>query len=74
MFPEYNGNLLVYLDTSATATAPADVDAALKKALPANLESLDSSPAQDSDAIVVTKQTADKYSLSSIADLGKPVS
>ncbi|MGI8523918.1 MAG: glycine betaine ABC transporter substrate-binding protein, partial [Nocardioides sp.] len=69
LFPEYNGTLLTFLDTSATATTTADVDAALKKALPANLESLDSAEAQDSDAIVVTKETADKYSLTSIGDL-----
>lgn len=69
LFPEYNGNLLSYLDAKATATSTADVDAALKQALPANLEALDTSAAQDSDSIVVTKQTADKYSLTTIGDL-----
>ena len=34
LFPEYTGNLLEYLDKSATATSPDDVYAALQKALP----------------------------------------
>ena len=48
------------------------VYAALQKALPSNLEALTMSSAQDSDAIVVTKATADKYQLTSIGDLAKP--
>jgi glycine betaine/choline ABC-type transport system substrate-binding protein len=74
LLPEYNGSILQYLDSSATATSPDDVYAALQKVLPANLIVLDQSAAQDSDAIVVTKATADKYSLTSIADLAKPAS
>ena len=45
---------------------------ALTKALPSNLIALDKSDAQDSDAIVVTKDTATKYNLTEIGDLGKP--
>lgn len=71
LFPEYNGVTLKYLDKTATATSKADVDAALAKALPSNLEALTSSAAEDKDGIVVTKATADKYSLTSIADLAK---
>ncbi len=41
----------------------------MKKALPPGLEVLDKSPATDEDTIVVTKATADKYSLKSLADL-----
>lgn len=74
LFPEYTGTILTYLDKSATATSPDDVLAALQKALPSNLVALDKSEAQDSDAIVVTKQTAEKYGLSSIGDLAKPAS
>lgn len=74
VFPEYNGAVLSYLDKSSTASSTADVDAALAKALPSNLMALKSSPAADSDAIVVTKATAQKYNLTSIADLAKPVS
>jgi osmoprotectant transport system substrate-binding protein len=72
LFPEYSGTILTYLDKDATATKPDDVYTALKSALPSNLIALDKSDAQDSDAIVVTKATADKYGLKTIADLAKP--
>ena len=71
LFPEYTGSILAFLDKNATATSSGDVYAALAKALPSNLIELDQAEAQDSDAIVVTKQTADKYKLSTIADLAK---
>ena len=71
MFPEYTGTILTYIDKTATATSPDDVYAALAKALPPNLIALDKSEAQDSDAVVVTKATADKYNLKTIADLAK---
>jgi glycine betaine/choline ABC-type transport system substrate-binding protein len=73
LLPEYNGAVLQYLDKTATATSPTDVLAALQKVLPANLIVLDQSAAQDSDAIVVTKATATKYNLKSIADLAAPL-
>jgi glycine betaine/choline ABC-type transport system substrate-binding protein len=71
LMPEYNGSILAYLDAKATATEPKDVLAALEKVLPSNLIVLDQAEAQDSDAIVVTKETAAKYKLTSIADLAK---
>jgi osmoprotectant transport system substrate-binding protein len=74
LFPEYTGTILTYIDPKATASSPDDVYAALTKALPDNLEALDMSTAQDSDAIVVTRATADKYGLKSIADLANPAS
>lgn len=74
LFPEYNGTLLSFLDENATATATDEVDAALASALPDNLEALDSAEAQDSDAIVVTQETADKYDLTTIGDLAQPAS
>lgn len=74
LIPEYTGVLLQYFDKTATAQSEDDVYAALQKALPANLVVLDKSSAQDKDAIVVTKETADKYGLKSIADLAKPAS
>jgi len=74
LFPEYTGNFLTYIDKTATATVPDDVYAALIKVLPDNLEALDQSAAQDSDAIVVTSDTAEKYGLESIADLAKTAS
>jgi glycine betaine/choline ABC-type transport system substrate-binding protein len=71
VFPEYTGAMLSHIDENATATSPDDVYAALAKALPRNLVALDKSEAQDSDAVVVTKATADKYNLETIADLAK---
>ena len=69
MVPEYTGSILSYLDPKATAKTPADVFAALQKALPANQTVLTYAAAQDSDTITVTKATADKYNLKSIGDL-----
>ena len=71
LFPEYTGTILTYIDKNATATSPDDVYAALGKALPENLVALDQAEAQDSDAVVVTAETAKKYDLKTIADLAK---
>jgi glycine betaine/choline ABC-type transport system substrate-binding protein len=71
LFPEYTGTILQFIDKKATATSPDDVYAALTKALPANLVALDKAEAQDSDAVVVTKETAEKFDLETIADLAK---
>jgi osmoprotectant transport system substrate-binding protein len=72
LMPEYTGALLLYLNPKSNAVTPTQVYSALKKELPSKLELLKMSPAQDSDSVVVTKQTAEKYHLKSIADL-KPV-
>lgn len=69
LVPEYTGVLLQHIDKNATATSADEVYEALKKVLPANLAVLDKSAAEDKDAIVVTKETADRWSLKSIADL-----
>ena len=69
LLPEYTGVLLQYFDKNATAVSPDDVYAALQKALPSTLEVLDKSSAEDKDAVVVTKDTATKYHLTSIGDL-----
>ena len=69
LIPEYSGVLLQYFDKAATAVSSDDVYAALGKALPSTLQVLDQSKAEDKDAIVVSKATADKYKLTSIADL-----
>jgi osmoprotectant transport system substrate-binding protein len=69
VIPEYNGNLLQYLDKNATATSSADIDSALTKALGSDLAIGTPSPGQDSDAVVVTKDTADRWNLHSIGDL-----
>jgi glycine betaine/choline ABC-type transport system substrate-binding protein len=71
LFPEYTGTILSFISEGTTATSPDDVYAALTKALPANLVALDQAEAQDSDAVVVTKETAEKFDLTTIEDLAK---
>ncbi len=73
LIPEYNGNLLAYYDTTYTERTTAEVDGALPDAVAADqLRVLNSSAAEDKDAYVVTRATADK-GLSSIGDLSKIV-
>jgi osmoprotectant transport system substrate-binding protein len=70
VMPEYSGNLLYSLDPQATATAAADVYAALQRSLPKDLEVLDQSEAADSDVLVVTPQTAEAFQLARMDQLG----
>jgi osmoprotectant transport system substrate-binding protein len=68
--PEYNGGLLTgVVDPKSTAKTTAAVDAELKAKLPSSLTVLDPAPGADSDSITVTKATAAKDNLKSIADL-----
>ncbi|MDQ6936884.1 MAG: ABC transporter substrate-binding protein [Actinomycetota bacterium] len=67
--PEYTGSILTFFDTKATAKTPAEVFAALQKAVPSNLTVFKYAQAQDSDTITVSKNTASKYNLKTIADL-----
>jgi osmoprotectant transport system substrate-binding protein len=69
VLPEYNGALLGYLDPKSHAATTEDVDAALSAELPASLQILDPSPAEDRNALVVTTATATQDHLTSIADL-----
>jgi osmoprotectant transport system substrate-binding protein len=70
IIPEYNGALLTTsVDTSSTAATTAEVDAALRSKLPASLEILNPSSAQDKDSVTVTQALAAKDHLKSIADL-----
>lgn len=69
LVPEYTGVLLQYFDPAATATSPEDVYTALQEATPEGLEVLEKSDAEDKDAVVVTKATADANNLKTIADL-----
>ncbi|MGC0363019.1 osmoprotectant transport system substrate-binding protein [Rhodococcus sp. 27YEA15] len=69
VIPDYTGNLLQYLDPKATATSSADVLAALPAALGSDLAISTPASAEDKDAVVVTKETADKWNLKTIADL-----
>lgn len=69
--PEYNGNLLAFVDVKTTAAAADEVNTELKSKLPAELEVLDSSPAEDKDTLSISKDTQTKQSLNSIEDLAK---
>lgn len=72
LFPEYTGSALAYLAKDPSASKP-DSDENYEN-LTAELQgkgltALDYAPAQDSDGIVVNKQTADKYGLKTVGDL-----
>ena len=69
LLPEYTGATLVYFKKDAPENEAEAVYKAIPGVLPKGLEVLDKSAAADEDAIVVTKETADKYSLKSIGDL-----
>jgi osmoprotectant transport system substrate-binding protein len=69
VIPEYNGALAASLDGAGNLATTADVDAALRRDLPPQLEMLTSSTAEDKDSVTVTKKTADRYGLRTIADL-----
>ena len=69
LLPEYTGNLLQFVDKTATATSSQDINAALSDALPDKLKTLDVSRAEDKDSLNVTSEFASKNNLTSIADL-----
>ena len=69
LFPEYSGNLLQFFDAETEARSPEDVYAALGEALPDGLTVLDQSTASDQDSYTVTREFAEKYDLTTIADL-----
>jgi osmoprotectant transport system substrate-binding protein len=69
--PEYNGNLLAFIDQENKAATTDDVNAALKEKLPAELEVLDSSAAEDKDTLSITKDTQAKQSIKTMEDLAK---
>jgi osmoprotectant transport system substrate-binding protein len=68
--PEYNGALLTTsVDKGSGAVTTGKVDTVLKAHLPPVLAILEPSSAQDKDSVTVTRATAAKYHLTSIADL-----
>ncbi|MEU7740316.1 ABC transporter substrate-binding protein [Nonomuraea sp. NPDC049158] len=69
--PEYNGNLLAFVDKETKAKTTDEVNAGLKEKLPPELEVLDSSPAEDKDTLTISKDTQAKQSLNSMDDLAK---
>jgi osmoprotectant transport system substrate-binding protein len=74
VIPEYNGNLLAFYDPKYTQRTTTDVDAALVDAVKADkLQILKSAAAEDKDAYVVKRKTADDNGLKEIGDLAKIV-
>ncbi|AVH58297.1 MULTISPECIES: ABC transporter substrate-binding protein [Streptomyces] len=71
LLPEYQGALLHYLAPKSKATEEGEMQNALAVALPAGLQILPYGMAEDSDAFAVTRETAKKYGLTSLADLKK---
>jgi len=70
LIPEYNGNLLAFYDTEFAERTTEEVDAALVDAVAADgLVVLESAAAEDKDAYVVTRETAESNDLTSIGDL-----
>ena len=69
LIPDYTGNLLQYFDPKTTATSPDAVVLALLRVLPGDLSILTPSPAADTDTVAVTRATATKWNLKTIADL-----
>ena len=69
--PDYTGNLLLYVDKSATQITAEDIAKALPGKLPEGLAVLNAAKAEDKDAMVVTRATAAKYQLKSIEDMAK---
>lgn len=71
LLPEYQGALLHYLDKKSKATEEGEMQNALAMVLPTGLQILPYGLAEDSDAFAVTRETAKKYELKSLADLAK---
>ncbi len=69
--PDYSGNLLLFVDKTAAEESAEDIMKALPAKLPEGLAVLEASEAENKDAMVVTKATAEKYNLKSIEDLAK---
>lgn len=69
LVPDYTGVLLLYIDKTATQTSSDEVFTALQAKVPPPLTVLDKSPAENKDSVAVTAETAQRYNLTSIADL-----
>lgn len=67
--PEYTGALALYYDKDFAETDPDETYDAAEDAVPDGLELLEKSAAEDNDAMVVTKETAESKGLKTIEDL-----
>lgn len=72
--PEYLASELLFLDPNATPSGDpsAEVQALTPLLSAKGVTLLTPSPAQDANAFVVTKETADKDGLATVSDLAKP--
>ena len=72
--PEYLGSLLLFLDPEAAASGDPDENRSLLEPLLADAGQtlLESSAANDTNAFVVTQETADEYGLTTTSDLAEP--
>jgi osmoprotectant transport system substrate-binding protein len=72
--PEYLGSLLLFLDPEAAAGGDPDENRSLLEPLLADAgqELLESSAANDTNAFVVTQETADEFGLTTTSDLAQP--
>ena len=70
ILPEYTGALLAHLtEGQSKAHSEKEVIKELKKALPSGIVMLKPAEAQDKDALVVTRETAEKHDLQTVSDL-----
>ncbi|WP_110240274.1 ABC transporter substrate-binding protein [Nocardioides gilvus] len=71
LFPEYSGPLLQFWEPDTEARLTDDVYAALEEATPEGVRVLDQAEATDQDSYVVTREFAEKWDLTTIADLAE---
>ena len=69
LIPDYSGALLSYLDKTAEEVEPQEVYRALQAKLPPTLVAGAMSGAENKDAVVISRATADRLKVRSIADL-----
>lgn len=69
LIPEYTGALALNYKKDFAETEPEKVYEGLKGVLPADLQVLARSSAEDKDSITVTKETAEKHQLKTMSDL-----
>ncbi|WP_346007752.1 ABC transporter substrate-binding protein [Janibacter terrae] len=71
VMPEYTGALALYYDKKFSESDPDKAYDALTEVLPEDLTVLEKSAAEDKDAVVVTKETAESKDLKTLEDLSE---
>ncbi|MEN3122227.1 ABC transporter substrate-binding protein [Janibacter sp. LM] len=71
VMPEYTGALALYYDKTFSESDPDKAYDALTEVLPEDLTVLEKSAAEDKDAVVVTKETAESKDLKTLEDLSE---